>query len=105
MKRGSSTHVVVVDVDTGAVTQLTDAQGQSWPNSWSPDGEWIAFAGERDSVWNVWAVSTRTRETRQLTRFADRAGYVRWPAWSPTGERIVFEHNRARGTIWTTTLR
>lgn len=104
VKRGSSTHIVTVDVDTGTVTQLTNVNGQSWPNGWSPDGAWIVFAGERQAVWNVWAVSTRTRETRQLTRFSSSAGYVRWPTWSPTGHMIAFERNQSRGTIWTTTL-
>lgn len=105
VKRGMQTHVVVLSAATGAWRQLTDAPGQSWPNAWSPDGEWIAFAGERRSVWNLWAVSARTGETRQLTSYAAADGYVRWPAWSPQGNRIVFERNQRRGSIWMSDLR
>jgi Tol biopolymer transport system component/DNA-binding winged helix-turn-helix (wHTH) protein len=104
MKRGNDTHVVVVPAAGGAVEQLTFDHGQSWPNAWSPDGEWIAFAGERNSVWNLWAVSRRTHETRQLTHFKGAVGYVRWPAWSPDGHRIIFERNQVHGAVWMTRL-
>ena len=40
---------------------LTDARGQSWPHSWAPDNDRIAFAGQRDGVWNLYTVSRRTR--------------------------------------------
>jgi Tol biopolymer transport system component/DNA-binding winged helix-turn-helix (wHTH) protein len=104
MKRGNDTHVVVVPAAGGAVEQLTFDHGQSWPNTWSPDGEWIAFAGERNAVWNLWAVSRRTHETRQLTHFKGSVGYVRWPAWSPDGRRIIFERSQVRGSVWMTQL-
>ncbi len=105
VKRGENTHVVVVPATGGPPRQLTNEPGQSWPNAWSPDGEWVAFAGQRASVWNLWAVSTRTGETRQLTRFTTADIYVRWPAWSPRGDRIVFERNQRRGAIWMSTLK
>jgi Tol biopolymer transport system component len=104
VKRGENTHIVVIPTNGGPPRQLTDEPGQSWPNAWSPDGEWIAFAGERVSVWNLWAVSSRTGEARQLTRYTAADGYIRWPAWSPRGDRIVFERNRRRGAIWMSTL-
>ena len=88
----------------GKVEQLTFDRGQSWPNAWSPDGEWIAFAAERAAVWNLWAVSRRTHETRQLTHFKGANGYVRWPTWSPRGDRIIFERNQVHADVWLTQL-
>jgi Tol biopolymer transport system component/DNA-binding winged helix-turn-helix (wHTH) protein len=100
IKRGDQTHVGLVSRDGGRVEQLTSEPGQSWPHSFSPDGEHIAFAAERDGVWNVYAVSRRTRAVRQLTRFASSSGYVRYPAWSRDGKRIVFERSIRQASVW-----
>ncbi|MGE5813937.1 MAG: winged helix-turn-helix domain-containing protein [Acidobacteriota bacterium] len=105
VKRGDSTHVGIVPAAGGPMQTLVDARGQSWPHSWSPDGERVAFAGERNGVWNVWAVSRVTRQARQLTHFTSAAGYVRYPAWSPDGRRIVFERQTPSAGVWTLQLR
>lgn len=104
VKRGSSTHLAVVAADGGPLEVLVNDRGQSWPHSWSPDGERIAFAGERDGVWNVWEVSRRTKIARPLTRFNSPVGYVRYPAWSPNGRRIVFERQSPKAGVWTLRL-
>jgi Tol biopolymer transport system component len=45
---GTNYEVFVLELSTGAVTQLTSAPGDdSWP-VWSPDGSLIAFSSERD---------------------------------------------------------
>jgi Tol biopolymer transport system component len=45
---GSNYEIFVLDLETGQVTQLTNAPGDdSWP-VWSPDGAMIAFSSERD---------------------------------------------------------
>jgi Tol biopolymer transport system component/DNA-binding winged helix-turn-helix (wHTH) protein len=101
IKRGDQTHVGVVPRDGGRVEQLTSEEGQSWPHDWSPDGERIAFAAERGGVWNVWAVTRRTRQATQLTHFKSASGYVRYPAWSPRGNRIAFERGTRESSVWT----
>ena len=104
LKRGDSTQIAVVPASGGPAVQLTDARGQSWPYTWAPDNERIVFAGERDGVWNVYTVSKKTRAVTQLTSFTSAAGYVRYPAWSPTGSRIVFERAQDTSSVWTATL-
>jgi Tol biopolymer transport system component/DNA-binding winged helix-turn-helix (wHTH) protein len=104
VKRGESTQVAVVPASGGPVVPLTDARGQSWPYSWAPDNERIAFAGEREGVWNVYTVSRTTRAVTQLTSFASPTGYVRYPAWSPKGSRLVFERAQDTSSVWTATL-
>jgi Tol biopolymer transport system component/DNA-binding winged helix-turn-helix (wHTH) protein len=102
--RGNDTNIGVVSSRGGPVEQLTNERGWSWPTTWSPDGEWIAFAGERGGVWNLWTVSRRTREIRKLTQYTSASGYVRWPSWSPRGDRIVFERNERTASVWLTQL-
>jgi Tol biopolymer transport system component len=100
IKRGDQTHIGVVSKDGGPVTQLTSDPGQSWPNSFSPDGERIAFAAERGGVWNVYAVARTTKKVTQVTRFTSPGGYVRYPSWSPRGDRIVFERCIRESSVW-----
>jgi Tol biopolymer transport system component len=55
-------------------------------------------------VWNVFAVSASTGVTHQLTTFSTPNGYVRYPAWSPSNDRIVFEHATVTANIWAARL-
>jgi Tol biopolymer transport system component len=84
---------------------LVEDRGQSWPHSWAPDGDRIAFAGERGGVWNIWAVSRRTRASRPLTHFTAASGYVRYPSWSPRSGRVVFERSLRTGSVWSVVLK
>jgi len=102
IKRGEDTQLGVVSRDGGAVEQITSEPGQSWTGSWAPDNDQMAFAGSRDGVWNVYTVSRRTKQIRKLTNFGDSGGYVRFPIWSPTGQKIAFERaTPPKGSIWT----
>lgn len=98
--RGDDTHVVVLPVEGGEPVQLTDEPGQSWAYSFAPDGDRIAFAGLRGDLWNLYWVSRRSREQRQLTRQEKLSAYVRSPAWSPKGDLIVYEYGETTGNIW-----
>ena len=104
LKRGDSTHVGWVPRAGGRVVQLTNERGQAWPHSWAPDNDRIAFAGERGGVWNIYTVSRSTRAVTQVTFFKSATGYVRYPAWSPSGSRIVFELATQSANVWTVAL-
>ncbi|HWQ34703.1 MAG TPA: LpqB family beta-propeller domain-containing protein [Blastocatellia bacterium] len=105
VKRGDDTHIAVIPKDGGTPEQLTRERGQSWPGSWSPDGDRIAFAGLRNGVWNIWWVSRRTKEQREVTRYTRPNIYVRYPAWSPRGNQIVYEYAETTGNIWLADLK
>jgi Tol biopolymer transport system component len=85
--------------------QLTFARGQSWPHSWSPDGDKIVFAGARDGVWNLWWVSRADKSVKQLTHNTKLNAYFRYPAWSPRANQIVSEYSESRGNIYLMELR
>ena len=94
----------VVSRDGGPVELIVTERGQSWPFSWAPDNDRIAFAGARDGVWNIYAVSRKTKKVRQLTDFNSVEGYVRYASWSPARPTIVFERAEQRGILWTAKL-
>jgi Tol biopolymer transport system component len=99
---GEDVEIAVADLDSGAVTALTDnAEFDSSP-SWSPDGRRIAFergpAGD-DPGNDVWSMAADGADQRRLTT---TAGLDEGPSWSPSGSRIAFTSARS-GTsdIWT----
>jgi Tol biopolymer transport system component len=104
IKRGDNTYIGVVPRDGGPVEFIVTDRGHSWPHSWTPDGERMAFAGSRDGIWNVYTVSIKTKEVRQLTEFTAIEGYVRYPSVSFTRPRIVFERAEHKGSLWTAKL-
>jgi eukaryotic-like serine/threonine-protein kinase len=55
----------------------------------SPDGEWLAVPLTDGFTTNIWALSTRNGEWRQVTDFGDRAIFIaRRVSWSPDGKSI-----------------
>ena len=100
IRRGDSTHLGIIPSGGGAITQLTSERGHSWPYGWSPDSEKIAFAGQRDGVWNLWWISREGGRQRKLTNYDSLRSYVRYPTWSPKGDQIVFEYAETRGNIF-----
>ena len=100
MKRGDDTNIGVMDSDGGPITQLTFDKGQSWLSGFSPDGDKLVFAGFRDGLWNIWWVSRTTKEQKKLTNYTSLSSFVRYPSWSPMGNRIAYEYAETSGNIW-----
>jgi Tol biopolymer transport system component len=58
--------------------------------SLSPDGEWLAMPLTDGVTTNIWGLSTRTAQWRQLTDFGDRPTFIaRRVSWSADGKSII----------------
>jgi Tol biopolymer transport system component len=94
--------IATVPVAGGPVTVLQ--VGQREPDmlwDWAPDGDKIAFANNRNGATNLFWISRSTRQEKQLTHYTRDNSYVRYPAWSPLGDQIVYEYAETTGNIWT----
>jgi Tol biopolymer transport system component len=91
-------------VDGGATRRVTNGPGHFWVHAWAPDNDHVAVARQKDGVWNVWAVSTATGTLRALTRYTRPSVHVRYPAWSPRGDQIVYEFGDVQGNVWVSRL-
>jgi Tol biopolymer transport system component/DNA-binding winged helix-turn-helix (wHTH) protein len=98
--RDGNTRVGWLPAAGGAVREIVSAPGQSWPYSFSPDGRRIAFAGQRAGVWNVYWAPVEGGEERRVTDYDSPALYVRYPEWSPRGDRIAYEFAESTSTVW-----
>jgi Tol biopolymer transport system component/DNA-binding winged helix-turn-helix (wHTH) protein len=104
IKRGDDTHVAVVSSSGGEPRPLTSGPGAYWPYGWSPDGTRIACAVLQRGVWNLWWISLQDGSRHQLTDYRSPSRYVRYPAWSPAGDLLVYESGEIRGNIWAVRL-
>jgi TolB protein len=74
------------------VTRLTDHFAtDTWP-AFSPDGRFIAFHADRNSIFDDIYVLFNT--TNDLTRVTTAGGADQSPSWSPDGTRIAFSSMR-----------
>jgi Tol biopolymer transport system component len=90
--RNGKDQVFVLDMDDGAIRQLTDLPGGAESPVFSPDGKSIVFAayvGEGNN--DVFVMNADGSGIRQLT---DGPGYDGHPHWSADGGRVVFNSDR-----------
>jgi len=100
MQRGEDAYLMIVPSSGGQPTQLTSDRGKAWPHDWSPNGDKIVFAGQRNGIWNIYWISRTTKAQKQLTNYSKLNAFVRYPAWSPLGNQIVYEYAETTGNIW-----
>jgi Tol biopolymer transport system component len=91
----------MLDLDSGATTQLLKVPGGDFEPAWSPDGAKIAFSSLREGFLAVYVLNLADQA---VTRLTDLSGAIqsRQPAWSPDGKQIVYTVKRsAILRIWT----
>lgn len=76
--------------------RLTRQTGQVLTPSASPDGDHIAFLSDSGGHGNLWVMSTRHGDVRQITFEDDPAVTVGVPVWSPDGSSIAFVSSKGR---------
>jgi imidazolonepropionase-like amidohydrolase/Tol biopolymer transport system component len=70
----------------------------------SPDGKRIAYASDRDGLWNIWTMDGEGQNAKQVSR--EKRWFINSPAWSPDGAYIfarrhfVAQRSLGAGEIW-----
>jgi tricorn protease len=79
-------------LDGSDVRRLTSAEGDELSPIFSPDGKWIAFAGNYDGNIDVYLIAATGGEPKRLTW---HPGADIPQAFSPDGKKILFTSGRA----------
>jgi len=96
--------IYTADIDGSNEQRLTE-QGYAVSPSWSPNGQFLAFAWRRNygpgapGGQDIYVMELASKKWIQLTH---ESGVNDFPSWSPDGRHIVFESTRSGSTqIWT----
>lgn len=77
----------ILDLETGAARQLLAGDSQDVHPDWSPSGQEIAFASDREGDFDLWMIKADGSGLRKVT---SGEGSKTWPAWSPDGKTLLF---------------
>jgi dipeptidyl aminopeptidase/acylaminoacyl peptidase len=103
--KSDSTHIVILDVASGAITPLTDARTYERFPIWSPDGKTIAYRQPRDRradkgwITEIHTVPASGGAAKSLTRALDR--HMLFAQWMPDGRGLLVSasHETTAG-VW-----
>ncbi len=87
-KRGLS-HIYIMNLLSGSVRPVLKKYEACVTPTWSPDSQSLAFRG-RSYFGDLLACVSKNDGLRQFRENTKQASY---PAWSPTGDKIIFSDN------------
>ena len=93
-KPGGFRDIHVFDADGKHLRALSWDRASDTDPVFSPDGDWIVFASDRDGIWNLFAYRWEDGSFFRVTRLL---GGARQPDISPDGAHIVFKSYTAEG--------
>jgi dipeptidyl aminopeptidase/acylaminoacyl peptidase len=86
--------LVLVDVATGAVSQLTHDRAKDVEPTWTPDGAAVVFRSDRDGTSNLYAIPL---SERRLLRVTNVLGGAFQPSVSPDGRSVAYSEYSSLG--------
>jgi hypothetical protein len=93
-RRGGYRDILLVDVRTGVVRELTHDRATDTGPSWSPDGRRVYFSSDRTGIANIYAFELSSGLVFQVTNVL---GGAYQPSLSRDGRRLVYVDYQGAG--------
>src|SRR5690606_37823502 len=93
-ERGGRRDVRLLELATGAVTELTRDRAMDTGPTFSPDGAYVYFSSDRTGIANLYRYRLADGQLEQVTNVL---GGAYMPALSPDGQRLVYVGYTSRG--------
>jgi dipeptidyl aminopeptidase/acylaminoacyl peptidase len=90
--KGTYKQIVILDLKTGELDQMTSGKSDCYLQSWSPDGKYIAVTGDQNEdrddsfLMDVFLLDVETKELHKKT---DSDGYFGNVTWSQNGRYLA----------------
>ena len=85
--RSGNNEIYVLDLRTGALTNVSESSADdNWPR-WSPNGHELAFHSNRAGNYDIYVVNVDDGAVRQVT---NDPALDQWPDWSPNGKQLAW---------------
>jgi Tol biopolymer transport system component/DNA-binding winged helix-turn-helix (wHTH) protein len=79
-------HIYLISPEGGTPVQFTPDEIGGMAPYWSGDGNWIYFSSLHTGTWQIWKISTLTKEAIQVTHHDGLLGQV-----SPNGKVVYYQ--------------
>ena len=87
---GARTEVWVAELSRGTLIRITDNSAFDTNPMWSPDGQRILFASNRNGPFELlWKSADGTGDVEVLTSFAESVREIRPYSWTPDGTTVA----------------
>ncbi len=97
-RAGGWRDVRILELDTGAVTEVTHDRALDVEPAWSPDGSRLFFSSDRSGIFNIYEYRLDSGALRQVTNVRNMAVM---PAVSPDGKLLAYSGYSSYGyDIW-----
>jgi TolB protein len=84
-----------IKLDGSSIISLAETTNVLERPVWRPDGQYIAYAEERDGNWDLWVSKSDASKSWQMT---SSAAMDTSPLWSPDGTKIAYKTAAATGS-------
>ena len=87
-REGGRRDILIAEVATGRIQELSSDRAQDIEPAWSPDGRFVYHASDRTGIFNIYAHELATGRLWQVTNVL---GCAAGPTVSPDGRRMVYQ--------------